>query len=113
MANEKISEYANSVSELEDTDLLDCSKDIGGGNFQSQKLTAAILRNFFKSAAFAFTGAPQTIVFSSPLPNLNYQVMIIDANGIGWGNLGNFTVNGFDVEGLAAGNAAYIAVLDN
>lgn len=37
MALEKISQYANEVTELAATDLLDVSKDIGGGNFQTNK----------------------------------------------------------------------------
>ena len=103
MANEKISEYANSVSELEDTDLVDVSKDIGGGNFESQKMTGAIL----------ITGSPQTVAFSSDLANTDYEVFIIDPDGIGFEDLGTFTVSGFDINGIIAGTMGYIAILNN
>lgn len=113
MANEKISEYANSVSELEDADLLDVSKDIGGGNFESQKMTGAILRGFYRSGSIVITGSPQTVAFSSDLANTDYEVFIIDPDGIGFEDLGTFTVSGFDINGIIAGTMGYIAILNN
>ena len=113
MANEKTSEYAVSVAEFEDTDLLDVSKDIGGGDFQSQKMTGAVLRNFYRSAKVTLTGSPQTITFSSPLLNINYEVFIIDPTGLGWENINNRTLSGFDITGLSTQNIAYIAIVNN
>lgn len=113
MANEKTSEYPNSVDELEDTDLLDVSKDIGGGNFESQKMTATVLKSFYRSSNITLTGSPQTVVFNSALPSTNYEVFIIDPDGISFEDLGNFTVNGFDITGLVAGNIGYMAILNN
>jgi len=113
MANEKTSEYVNSVSEFADTDLLDVSKDIGGGNFESQKMTAAILRRFYRSASINLTGSSQTVSFSSPLPNANYEVFIIDPSGKGWEKLDTFTANGFNIAGLSTQTIGYIAILNN
>ena len=113
MANEKTSEYANSVTDFGDTDLLDVSKDVGGGNFESQKMTAKILRDFYRSASITLTGSPQTVAFSDDLPNTNYQIFIIDPNGVGWENLGSFTVSGFNITGLSTGTIGYIAIRNN
>ncbi len=113
MANEKISEYSNSVSELENTDLLDVSKDIGGGSFESQKMTGAILRGFYRSGSITLTGSSQTVAFTSAMANTSFEVFIIDPNGLGWENLGTFTVNGFDITGLTTGTIGYIAILNN
>ena len=113
MANEKTSEYAVTVAEFEDTDLLDVSKDIGGGDFQSQKMPGAILRAFYRSGSITLTGSPQTVAFSSDFPNTNYQVFLIDPNGLGWENLGSFTVSGFDITGLSTGDIGFIAIRNN
>ncbi|MGR3178865.1 MAG: hypothetical protein ACUZ8E_12500 [Candidatus Anammoxibacter sp.] len=113
MVNEKTSEYAVSVAEFEDTDLLDVSKDIGGGDFQSQKMTAAILRAFYRSASVNLTGSSQTVAFTSPFPNTNFEVFIIDPSGNGWEKLENFTVNGFDITGLSTQTIGYIAIRNN
>lgn len=40
---EKISDYPNTVSSLQDTDLLDVSVDLGGGSYESQKMPASVL----------------------------------------------------------------------
>lgn len=45
MANEKISQYVNEVVTLADTDLFDVSDDLGGGSFESKRLTWANLRS--------------------------------------------------------------------
>lgn len=113
MANEKISEYAISVSDFSDTDLLDVSKDIGGGSFQTQKMTGLVLRSFYRSGSITLTGSSQTVAFSSALANSNFEVFIIDPDGIGWEGLGTFTVNGFDINGYAVGTIGYIAILNN
>lgn len=46
MANQKITDYATSVTALENGDLLDVSKDVGGlgTTFESQKMTQTVLR---------------------------------------------------------------------
>lgn len=113
MPNEKISEYVNSVSELGDTDLLDVSKDIGGGDFESQKMPGAILRAFYRSASITLTGSPQTVAFSSNFPNADFEVFIIDPSGNGWEKLENFTISGFDITGLSTQTIGYIAIRNN
>lgn len=113
MANEKTSQYSTSVSEFSDTDLLDVSKDIGGGSFESQKMTGLILRGFYRSGSISLTGSSQTVSFSTDLANANFEVFIIDPIGIGWEGLGTFTVGGFDINGYATGTIGYIAILNN
>lgn len=113
MANEKISAYSVSVAELEDTDLIDVSKDIGGGDFESQKMTGAILRNFFKAGSKAITTAETQVTFSSSLPNTNYQINIIDNNGVGHEAPYDLQITGFKIKGLTAGTIGYIAILNN
>ena len=113
MANEKTSEYDITVAEFEDTDLLDVSKDIGGGDFQSQKMPAAILRDFYRSASVSLTGSAQTVAFSSDFPNTNFEVFIIDPTGNGWEKLENFTVSGFDITGLSTQTIGYVAIRNN
>ena len=68
MANEKVSQFATSVSELIDTDLLFVSKDTGGGNFESQKMSGLILMRFCKAQTAAIPTYETHITFSSPLP---------------------------------------------
>lgn len=113
MANEKVSEFANDVSELSDTDLLLVSKDIGGGNFQSQKMTGLILRSFFRAATEAITIAETQITFSSPLPSANYQLKIIDDEETGYEKPFDIQVTGFKIKGLTDGNIGYMAILNN
>lgn len=113
MANEKVSQFATSVSELSDTDLLLVSKDTGGGNFESQKMSGKILRSFFRAATEAITTSETQITFSSPLPNANYQLKIIDDDGTGYEKPTDLQASGFKIKGLSNGNIGYMAILNN
>lgn len=113
MANEKVSEFVNNVSELSDTDLLLVSKDIGGGNFESQKMTGLVLKSFFRAATEAITTAETQITFSNPLTNANYQLEIIDNDATGYEKPYDLLATGFKIKGLTNGNIGYIAILNN
>src|SRR3972149_10749098 len=45
MANQKISEYQNTAVDIANSDLYDVSKDLGAGDFESQKISGATLKS--------------------------------------------------------------------
>ena len=44
MAEIKVEDYINSAADVQDTDLVDLTVDLGGGNFESKKLTFLVLK---------------------------------------------------------------------
>ena len=63
-----------------------------------------------RSGVVTLTAGSNTIAFSSALPSANYEVEIIDTNGIGV-QQGAKTLNGFTVTALGAGTIGYIATM--
>jgi len=69
--------------------------------------------NLYRSGTKALTTVEVQITFSSDLANNNYEVFIIDPNGIGWENITDKQVGGFKITGVSSGTIGFLVILNN
>ena len=69
--------------------------------------------NLYRSGSQAITTVETQINFTSDLANNNYEVFIIDPNGIGWENITDKQVGGFKITGLNSGTIGFLVILNN
>jgi|SRR3972149_3052773 len=85
MADEqKITGYPGTVTQLTPTDLFDVSKDIGGGNFESQKMPTSLLNSTFKKKRLF------AIINNNALPNIPfnpYSGFVTGQQIVGWNSV--------------------------
>ena len=73
----------------------------------------SIVTNVYR-ANLATIGTTSTqVTFSTPLSSANYQIVIVDPNGIGTEKPTNKLATGFKIKGLVAGDIIYLVILTN
>lgn len=73
----------------------------------------SIVTNVYRSASVAVTAAQTQVTFSTPLASNNYEVLIVDPNGVGWENITDLQAAGFKITGLGSGTIIYFVILTN
>ena len=72
-----------------------------------------IVTNVYRSDLATIGTSSTQITFSTALPNANYQIVIVDPNGIGTEKPTNKLATGFKIKGLSAGDIIYFVILTN
>lgn len=75
----KISQYANTLASISSTDLMDVSKDIGGGSFQTNKMTFAVLLSGIRTTTDTILGG-QALSALAQAPTVTEDGFVITWN---------------------------------
>ena len=73
----------------------------------------SIVTNVYRSDLATIGTTSTQITFSSALANANYQIVIVDPNGIGAEKPTSKLATGFKIKGLTAGDIIYFVILTN
>jgi len=73
----------------------------------------SIVTNVYRSDLATIGTTSTQVTFSSALPSANYQIVIVDPNGIGTEKPTNELATGFKIKGLTAGDIIYFVILTN
>lgn len=72
-----------------------------------------IVTNVYRSDLATISTSSTQITFSTALASANYQIVIVDPNGIGTEKPTNKLATGFKIKGLTAGDIIYFVILTN
>ena len=76
--------------------------------------STSLANDIYRAATVAVTaGVVENVAFSSAVSTANYQVVMADPEGVGFENITNKTVNGFDFTPLGTGNITYLIMINN
>lgn len=75
--------------------------------------TLSIVTNVYRSDLATIGTTSTQITFSTALSSANYQIVIVDPNGIGTEKPTNKLATGFKIKGLTAGDIIYLVILTN
>ena len=73
----------------------------------------SIVTNVYRSDLATIGTTSTQITFSTPLANANYQIVIVDPNGIGTEKPTSKLATGFKIKGLTTGDIIYFVILTN
>ena len=73
----------------------------------------SIVTNVYRSDLATISTSSTQITFSTALASANYQIVIVDPNGIGTEKPTNKLATGFKIKGLTAGDIIYFVILTN
>lgn len=89
------------------------NKDMIDSMLNKSTDTLLIVANVYRAGTKAITTAQTQITFSLPaLASNNYQVMIIDSDGVGWGDITDKQTTGFKITGLSSGTIGWAVFLN-
>jgi hypothetical protein len=93
---QQINQYAVEATELDDNDFLDIDKDLGGGNYQTNKIKAETVRAAMFSGQWSQTNdiTVSGINFMTPLTGSGVGSLTVPANGFKVGNTFHFKIGG-------------------
>lgn len=73
----------------------------------------SIVTNVYRSNLATIGTSSTQITFSTALSSANYQIVIVDPNGIGTEKPTNKLATGFKIKGLTSGDIIYLVILTN
>jgi hypothetical protein len=93
---QQINQYTVEATELNDDDFLDIDKDLGGGNYQTNKIKAETVRAAMFSGQWSQTNdiTVSGIDFMTPLTGSGVGSLTVPANGFKVGNTFHFKIGG-------------------
>lgn len=115
----KITQYATLATIIEGNDVMDLSKEVSPGVFESQQadisaIVAGILAQVYRSATVSLTSGSNIVTFSSPLPSANYELLFLPLDGTtAEPKTAVKTDAGYTIDVLDAGDFIYLAILTN
>ena len=116
MADEEINQYV-AATELKDGSFMDVDQDDGGGGFESQKISGALLRSLFMGRADTITVTAgdviagfKAVLYSVAFPlGTSIHIVPSDTGAMGIGDITLDTETGFTIEVGSAGEFSFTA----